>query len=129
MLSEEEVSSCINALTRLEVLERVSAKDNEGELFRFKVRAGRVIGRIIGGEFGEPPEGSELVPWLSCILLQILLEEEDIVVPKEQFTGMAAVIMGFMSEGAAMRRLHLGYDRPVISHERAKKGRKQPFPS
>jgi hypothetical protein len=123
MLSEEEVSSCINALIRLGALESIRAQDRKGEMFRFKIRAERVIGRVIGGEFGEPPEGVELVPWLSCILLQILLEQNDIAVSKEMFMGMAAVIMGFMEEGAVMRKLHSEYDRPIISRVRARKGR------
>jgi hypothetical protein len=120
MLNEEQVTSYIDGLIRLGVLHKVPGKD-EDELIRFKVDADRLMGRIFSGEFGEPPEGVDVVAWFSCILLKILLEEKDLAVSKEEFTGMAAVIMGFISEAAVMRMLHTDYDRPVISQTRPKK--------
>lgn len=119
MLSEEEVSSCIERLIRLGVLEAVLEEPNRGELIRFRIPDMELIVRIAGGEFGEPPEGVELVAWSSCIMLKILLEEGGIPVSKDEFTAMAAVMTGFMSEAAVERLLHLPYDRPVISHARA----------
>ena len=126
MLSEEEVSSCIEGLIRLGVLETVPEVPDRGELVRFIVPAEGLIGRIVGGEFGEPPEGVELVAWFSCIMLKILLEERDIPVSKREFTAMAAVMTGFMSEAAVERLLHAEYDRPMISQRRAGQERKQP---
>jgi hypothetical protein len=122
-LSEEQVSSSIDALIRLGVLHIVPNQDGGDEMIRFKVRSKRVIGRIFGGEFGEPPEGADAVPWFSCILVKTLLDERDIAVSKAEFTGMAAVIMGFMTEPAASLRLRSDDDGLVVSRARAKKGR------
>jgi len=124
MLTEEQFSACIEALTRLGVVEKVPGDGREGQRLRLKVKAERLLARIITDGYGEPPKGVEPVPWFSCIILKILLEEKDIAVSKEEFTAMAAVIMGFMSEAAVERILHSGYDRPVISHWRAKGERK-----
>lgn len=129
MLSEEDVSSCIDRLIRLGVLAPVLEEGEGRELIRFNVPPEGMIGRIVGGEFGEPPEGVELVAWFSCIMLKILLEERDISVSKKDFIAMAAVMTGFMSKAAVDRILHSGYDRPVISQRRAKQGKKQAPPS
>jgi hypothetical protein len=98
MLNEEQVSSYVDALIGLGVLHKVRGQDGDDEVIRFKVKSKRIIGRILEGEFGEPPGGAEAVPWFSCMLVKVLLEERDIAVSKEEFTGMAAVIMGFMTE-------------------------------
>jgi len=126
MLSEEDVSSCIDRLIRLGVLAPVLDEGDGGELIKFNVPPEGMIGRIVGGEFGEPPEGVELVAWFSCIMLKILLEERDTSVMKKDFIAMAAVMTGFMSKAAVDRLLHSEYDRPVISERRAKQERKQP---
>jgi hypothetical protein len=118
MLSEEQVSSCIDGLIRLGVLHRVPGRAGEEELIRFKMGTDGLIGRIFHGEYGEPPEGVDVVPWFSCILLKALLEEEKVSVSREQFTGMAAVIMGFVSEGAVPQAQPSGQDEAVISQRR-----------
>jgi len=118
MLSEEEVSSCIEGLIRLGVLESVLDAPNRGELVRFKVPTEGLITRIVGGEFGEPPEGVELVAWFSCIMLKILIEERDIAVSRKEFIAMAAVMTGFMSEAAVDKLLTSQHGSPVLSHRR-----------
>jgi hypothetical protein len=120
MLSEVKVSSCIDGLVRLGILERQGERGGD-ELLGLKAMPKGVIGRVAGGEFGEPPEGVELLPWFSCILLKIHLEEKDVTVSKEEFTAMAAVIAGFMLEGAVKRGLSAGYGRPVLSHPRSRR--------
>jgi hypothetical protein len=122
MLSEEQVSSYVDALIRLGVLHRVAGQEGDDEVIRFRVKSKRVIGRLLGGEFGEPPGGVEIVPWFSCMLVKVLLEERDIAVSKEEFTGMAAVIMGFMTEPDILRRLQSGEGRLVVSRAPAKRG-------
>jgi hypothetical protein len=119
MLSEEEFTHSIEVLMRLGVLEAVPADRQRDELLRFKVPEGGLVARIVGGEFGEPPEGVELVAWFSCILLKILVEAGDASVSKEEFIAMAAILTGFMSEAAVVRLLHSPYDRPMISRVRA----------
>ena len=121
MLSEEQVSSYVDALIGLGVLHRVEGQEGDDEVIRFKVKSKRVIGRILQGEFGEPPGGDEVVPWFSCLLVKVLLEERDITVSKEEFTGMAAVIMGFMTEPEVSRRLQSSERRLVISRAPAKR--------
>ena len=79
MLSEVKVSSCIDGLVRLGILERQGERGGD-ELLGLKAMPKGVIGRVAGGEFGEPPEGVELLPWFSCILLKIHLEEKDVTV-------------------------------------------------
>jgi hypothetical protein len=122
MLSEEQVSSYVDALIRLGVLHKVPGRDGDDEVIRFRVQSKRV-GRILEGEFGEPPDGPEAVPWFSCMLVKMLLEEKDIAVSKEEFTGLAAVIMGFMTEPDVSRKLQSGDGRIVVSRAPAKKGR------
>lgn len=126
MLREEEVSSCIQGLIGLGVLEPVFKESDRGELFKLKIPPVRLIGRILGGEFGEPPEGIELVPWFSCVMLKILLKEAGASISKDKFIAMAAVVTGFMSDAAIHRRLHSHYDSPVISRRRAGEAGKQP---
>jgi hypothetical protein len=121
MLTEEQVSSYVNALIRLGVLHKVPGQDGDDEVIRFRVQSKRILGRILEGEFGEPPEGPEAVPWFSCMLVKMLLEERDIAVSKEEFTGMAAVIMGFMTEPAVSQKLQSSDGRLVISRAPAKK--------
>jgi hypothetical protein len=123
MLSEAEVSSYIDALIGLGVLHKVRGNDGDDEVIRFKVQSKKVIGRLLEGEFGEPPEGAEAVPWFSCLLVKMLLEERDLIVSKEEFTGMAAVIMGFMTEPDVSRRLQSDDRRLVISRARGKRGK------
>ena len=122
MLSEEQVSSYVDALIRLGVLHKVPGRPGDDEVIRFKVQSKRIIGRILEGEFGEPPGGAETVPWFSCMLVKVLLEERDVAVSKEEFTGMAAVIMGFMTEPDVSRRLQSDDGRLVISRAPAKRG-------
>jgi hypothetical protein len=123
MLSEEQVSSYVSALIRLGVLHKVPGQDGDDEVIRFRVQSKRILGRILEGEFGEPPEGPEAVPWFSCMLVKMLLEERDIAVSKEEFTGMAAVIMGFLTEPEVSRKLQPSDGRLVISRAPAKKGK------
>jgi hypothetical protein len=123
MLSEEEVSSYVDALIRLGVLHKVPGQDGDDEVIRFRVQSKKVVGRILEGEFGEPPEGADVVPWFSCMLVKMLLAERDIAVSKEEFTGMAAVIMGFMTESDLSERLHSDEARMVVSRPPGKKGR------
>jgi hypothetical protein len=121
MLSEEQFSACIEALTRLGAVERVPGHRREGERLRLNVKAEGLLARIITEGKAEPPEGVDPGQWYSCVITKLLLEEKNIEVSKEEFVGMAAVIMGFMSEGAAMQELHSRYDRPLISHKRAER--------
>ena len=123
MLSEEEVSSYVDALIRLGVLHKVPGQDGDDEVIRFRVQSKRVVGRILDGEFGKPPEGADVVPWFSCMLVKMLLEERHIAVSKEEFTGMAAVVMGFMTEPDLSGRLHSDDARMVVSRATAKKGK------
>jgi len=90
-------------------------------LIRFKIEPDELVRRVLGGEFGELPEGEEMVPWFSCMLVKTLLEDRHMAVTKEEFTGMAAVIMGFMTEDSLLRRLHSSDDELVVSHRRTKK--------
>jgi hypothetical protein len=122
MLSEEQVSSYVDALIGLGVLHKVPGQDGDDEVIRFRVQSKRIIGRILGGEFGEPPGGAGAVPWFSCMLVKVLLEERDIAVSKEEFTGMAAVIMGFMTEPGVSRRLQSDDGSLVINRAPPKKG-------
>ena len=94
-----------------------------GERLRLKLEAEGVVGRILGGELGEPPKGSGLVPWFSCVLLKTVLDKKGVVATKEEFTGMAAVIAGFMSEAEVALTVQSGDDRPLISHRRARQAR------
>jgi hypothetical protein len=123
MLSEEEVSSYVDALIRLGVLHKVPGQAGDDEVIRFRVQSKKVVGRILDGEFGEPPEGADVVPWFSCMLVKMLLAERDIVVSKEEFTGMAAVIMGFMTEPEVSGRLRSDDARMVVNRPPGKKGR------
>jgi len=123
MLSEKEVSSYVDALIRLGVLHRVPGQEGDDEVIRFRVQSKRVVGRILDGEFGEPPEGADVVPWFSCMLVKMLLAERDIAVSKEEFTGMAAVIMGFMTEPDLSGRLQSDDARMVVSRPPGKRGR------
>jgi hypothetical protein len=120
MLSEEQFSSCIEALTRLGLVEKVPGERRGHERLRLKLETEGVLGRILGGEVGEVPKGSGLVPWFSCALLKIVLDERGVVATKEEFTGMAAVLAGFMSQAELSLRLQPGDDRPVISQRHAK---------
>jgi hypothetical protein len=124
MLTDEQFSSCIEALSRIGVVERVAGEGAKGERLRLKLETQGVIGRIFGGEMGDPPRGPGLVPWFSCAALKILLDEKGLVVSKEEFTAMAAVIAGFMTEADLERRPRPGDDRPLISQSRAKRIRR-----
>ena len=123
MLSDEQFCSCIEALTGLGVVEKVTEGD-EREFLRLNLHTEGVIGRAFGGEFGEPPSGPGFVPWFSCIALKSLLDSKGVVVTKEEFTGMAAVVAGFMSEAEAALRVQSRHDQPVISQRGAKRRRK-----
>jgi len=123
MLTEDQVSSCIDALVRLGALDKVAVEDGGGEQLRLKVLPERIVSRIAGGEFGAPPEGAELTPWLSCIILKTLLEERDVGVSKEEFTAMAAVLTGFLSEAALEPVARPDSGRPVISHRRRRQSK------
>jgi|SRR5271163_3183426 len=120
MLSDEQFSSCIEALVRLGVVERVEGGAG-GELLRLNLPTEGVLGRIFGGEFGEPPSGPGLVPWFSCVVLKILLDAKGVIVTKEEFTGIAAVLAGFMTKADMARTLRLVGDRPVIRQRSAKR--------
>jgi hypothetical protein len=122
MLSEEQFSSSIEALSRLGLVERVEGR--EGERFRLKLEGEGLLGRVFGGELGEPPEGPGLVPWFSCVALKSVLERKEVVVSRDEFTCMAAVLSGFMSEAEVSLRLRSGHGHPVISHRRARGTRK-----
>ena len=123
MLSEEQFSSCVEAQTRLGVLEKVPHQTKQGGLLRLKVSPERIIPRVLAGEFGEFPEGDEVVPWFSCVLLKGLLEEKGIGVSKEEFTAMASVITGFMAEAAVVRGIRTRSNAPVIRRGRERRGR------
>jgi hypothetical protein len=124
MLSEEDVSSCIEGLIRLGVLETVPEDRDRGELIRFNIPAEGVVGRIFGGEFGEPPEGAEMFAWFSCIMLKIVLEGKAVSVSKKEFTAMAAIITGFMSQAAVGRISHSRQPRPMMNPQAAKARKK-----
>jgi hypothetical protein len=124
VLSKEEFTSCIDALVEMGAVERGEG-DDKRETLCLRVKTEGLIGRVVGGEFGEPPGGSGLLPWFSCILLKTLLEERDFFVTKDEFTGMAAVIAGFMSEAETESRLHAVLDKPLVSQRRARSRRKQ----
>jgi hypothetical protein len=120
MLSEERFSSCVQTLSRLGVVERVEGGD--GERFRMKLEAEGVLGRVFGGEFGDPPDGPSLVPWSSCVILKIVLDDRRVAVSKEEFTAMAAVLAGFMAEAEVSLRLQSRHGRPVLSQRRTDAG-------
>jgi hypothetical protein len=120
MLSDEQFSSCIEALVRLGAVERAD-RGGRGGLLRLNLPTEGVLGRIFGGEFGEPPSGPGLVPWFSCVVLEILLDGKGVVVTKEEFTGIAAVLAAFMTKTDMARTMRLVGDRPVIRRRSAKR--------
>ena len=124
MLNDEQFSSCIEALSRLGVVERVAGEHGRGERLRLKLETEGVIGRIFGGELGDPPRGPELVPWFSCAVLKTLLDDKQVVVSKPEFTAMAAVIAGFLTEADVARRLRPEDHHQVVSPGPAKRVRK-----
>jgi hypothetical protein len=124
MLSEERFSSCIEGLAQLGVVERVEGEDRAGERLRLHLETDGVLGRILGGEMGEPPKGDELMPWFSCMILQSVLDRKGVIVSKEEFTAMAAVITGFLSQAEFTLRAKARDDRPVIGQRPGKHERK-----
>jgi hypothetical protein len=114
----------MEALAELGVVEKVEGKGAEGERFLLRLDTEGVLGRIFGGEMGEPPKGSGLLPWFSCAFLNTVLDKKGVRVSKDEFTGMAAVIAGFMTEARPALGMRSGEERPVISHRPAKPKRR-----
>lgn len=103
MLNEEQVSRYLDALVNLGAIERVPSAVGGPELFRLRVRDDRILGSILAGGLDEPPEGTDVVPWSACTIVKTLLEESQTSVSREEFAGISAVFMGFLSEGVVMR--------------------------
>jgi hypothetical protein len=116
MLSEEQVSEYLEGLVRLGIVERLPPVAGL-ELFRLNLRDDKLLGRILSGDFGELPDGVELVPWSACTIVKVLLQERGVTVTKEELAGMAAVFMGFLSEGAIIDGLRVRNGRPVYGAE------------
>ena len=124
MLNEDQLSVCIDALIRLGIIETVAGDGREGELLRLKAPPQRLVARILSEARGGPPEGMDLIPWFSISLVKTLLDVKKIQVPRDELAGMAAVVMGFITEGSVMQELRVGYSRPAVSRKLARKGSK-----
>jgi hypothetical protein len=129
LLSEEQVSACIDALNRLGVVERVPDERTGTESFRLNLGVEGLLERIASKGYDDPPEGVDVVAWFSCMVLKSILEAKEIAVSKEEFAGMAAVIMGFISEGSATGGSRAGSSRSTVDDPRERKGAKPPSAS
>ena len=118
MLSEDQFAACVDALIQLGVVKRVRTRSGHDEMIQLDIPVERLVGRIVAAGYEEPPEGEDFVSWFAVVLVKTLLDEKGLVVSGQELTGMASVVLGFISESSAMEALQNKFDRPVISPRR-----------
>jgi hypothetical protein len=124
MLSQEQFSACIDELIRLGVVKKVRGRSGHSELLQLSVPIEHLAARIMEEGYDEPPDGAAIIPWFACVSLKILLDEKGIAVSREELAGLAAVVLGFISESSVMHTLHSRLNQPIVTPQRRPKNRK-----